>query len=56
MLGILYFYLLKDRKNEKLSFDEIEHYQKMINVLHLTIEIQKHIDQSDAAYTVCYML
>jgi predicted helicase len=35
---------LKDRKGRTLTFDEIEHYQKIINVLKMTIELQKRID------------
>ena len=35
---------LKDRKGRSLTFDEIEHYQKIVNALSLTIDIQKHID------------
>ena len=37
---------LKDRKGATLNFDEIEHYQKIIHVLKLTIDIQMHIDSS----------
>jgi len=36
---------LKDRKGKTLNFEEIEHYQKIINVLFLTKEIQVAIDK-----------
>jgi predicted helicase len=35
---------LKDRKGRSLTYDEIEHYQKILTALHLTIEIQAQID------------
>jgi predicted helicase len=35
---------LKDRKGRVLSFDDIEHYQKIITVLKMTIELQAQID------------
>ena len=35
---------LKDRKGRTLNFDEIQHYQKIINALYLTGDIQKRID------------
>jgi predicted helicase len=35
---------LKDRKGRSLTFDDIQHYQKIINVLYLTGDIQKRID------------
>jgi predicted helicase len=35
---------LKDRNGHILSFDEIEHYRKIITVLSLTIDIQRQID------------
>jgi predicted helicase len=36
---------LKDRKGRVLSFDDIEHYQKIIAVLKMTIELQAQIDE-----------
>jgi predicted helicase len=36
---------LKDRKGRSLTYDEIEHYQKILSALHLTIEIQAQIDE-----------
>jgi len=36
---------LKDRKGQKLNFNEIEHYQKIITVLSLTMDIQQQIDE-----------
>jgi len=36
---------LKDRKGRKLNFNEIEHYQKIITVLSLTMDIQQQIDE-----------
>jgi hypothetical protein len=36
---------LKDRKGRVLSFEDIEHYQKIITVLKITIEIQQQIDE-----------
>lgn len=36
---------LKDRKGQKLSFDDIRHYQKIINALFLTDRIMYEIDQ-----------
>jgi predicted helicase len=35
---------LKDRKGRVLSFEDIEHYQKIISVLKMTIELQAQID------------
>jgi predicted helicase len=35
---------LKDRKGRALSFEDIEHYQKIITVLKMTIELQTQID------------
>ncbi|HEX9666754.1 MAG TPA: type ISP restriction/modification enzyme [Thermodesulfobacteriota bacterium] len=35
---------LKDRKNRKLSLDEINHYMKVAKAIRLTIELQKKID------------
>jgi len=35
---------LKDRKGRTLTFDDIQHYQKIVNALSLTFDIQKHID------------
>jgi predicted helicase len=35
---------LKDRKGRTLNFDEIQHYQKIVNALHLTGDIQRGID------------
>jgi len=35
---------LKDRKGRTLNFDEIQHYQKMVNVLCLTGDLQGKID------------
>ena len=35
---------LKDRKGRTLNYDDIQHYQKIINVLHLTGDIQRKID------------
>jgi predicted helicase len=36
---------LKDRKGRVLSFEDIEHYQKIISVLKTTIELQAQIDE-----------
>jgi predicted helicase len=36
---------LKDRKGRVLSFEDIEHYQKIITVLKITIELQVQIDE-----------
>jgi predicted helicase len=36
---------LKDRKGRVLSFEDIEHYQKIIAVLKMTIELQAQIDE-----------
>jgi predicted helicase len=36
---------LKDRKGRSLNYDEIEHYQKILIALYLTIEIQAQIDE-----------
>jgi predicted helicase len=36
---------LKDRKGRVLSFDDIEHYRKIVFVLTKTIEIQQQIDE-----------
>jgi predicted helicase len=36
---------LKDRKGRALTFDDIQHYQKIVNALSLTEDIQKHIDE-----------
>ncbi|MDR0447542.1 MAG: DNA methyltransferase [Treponema sp.] len=35
---------LKDRKGRTLNFDEIQHYQKIIHALHLTMDIQGRIE------------
>jgi hypothetical protein len=35
---------LKDRKGRVLSFEDIEHYQKIISVLKMTRELQMRID------------
>jgi hypothetical protein len=37
---------LKDRKGRSLNYDEIEHYQKILIALYLTIEIQVQIDEA----------
>jgi predicted helicase len=36
---------LKDRKGRVLSFEDIEHYQKIITALKITIELQRQIDE-----------
>jgi hypothetical protein len=36
---------LKDRAGHVLTFDEIEHYRKIITVLSLTMDIQQQIDE-----------
>jgi predicted helicase len=36
---------LKDRKNRKLSLDEINHYMKVTKAIRLTIELQHRIDK-----------
>jgi predicted helicase len=36
---------LKDRKGRKLSFDDIEHYQKIISAIRDTIDLQTQIDK-----------
>jgi predicted helicase len=38
---------LKDRKGRTLSFDEIEHYRKIITVLSLTADLQRQVDAVD---------
>ena len=38
---------LKDRKNKELSFDDIKHYQKIINALYLTNQLMQQIDEID---------
>ncbi|MDR1867046.1 MAG: hypothetical protein LBQ77_02120, partial [Treponema sp.] len=35
---------LKDRKGRSLNYDEIEHYQKILAALQVTIAIQAQID------------
>jgi hypothetical protein len=35
---------LKDRKGRVLSFEDIEHYQRIITVLKMTIDLQAQID------------
>ncbi|MDR2780888.1 MAG: hypothetical protein LBB21_00270 [Holosporaceae bacterium] len=35
---------LKDRRGRQLNYDDIEHYQKIINALYLTDKIMKEID------------
>ena len=35
---------LTDRKNKELSFDDIRHYQKIINALYLTSQLMSQID------------
>lgn len=35
---------LKDRKSKELSFDDIRHYQKIINALYLTSQLMSQID------------
>ena len=37
---------LKDRKGRVLSFEDIEHYQKIITILKMTIELQAQIDEA----------
>jgi predicted helicase len=37
---------LKDRRGRVLSFEDIEHYQKIIAVLNMTIELQRQIDEA----------
>jgi predicted helicase len=36
---------LKDRKGKTLDYDEIQHYQKIVNVLYLTGELQRKVDE-----------
>jgi hypothetical protein len=36
---------LKDRKGRILSFEDVEHYQKIITVIKMTIELQEQIDR-----------
>ena len=36
---------LKDRKNQELTFDDICHYQKIINALYLTSQLMQEIDE-----------
>jgi predicted helicase len=36
---------LKDRKGRTLNFDDIQHYQKIVNALYLTYDIQRQIDE-----------
>jgi predicted helicase len=36
---------LKDRKGRTLSFEDVEHYQKIISALAITIDIQAQIDE-----------
>lgn len=35
---------LKDRKEQKLSLEEINHYMKVAKTIRLTIEIQRKVD------------
>jgi predicted helicase len=35
---------LKDRKGRILTYDDIQHYQKIVNALSLTADVQEHID------------
>jgi hypothetical protein len=35
---------LKDHKGHTLNFDEIQHYQKIVNALYLTGDLQREID------------
>lgn len=39
---------LKDRKGKELSFDDIKHYQKIINALYLTSNLMQEIDTISA--------
>jgi predicted helicase len=43
---------LKDRKGRSLSFDDMQHYKKIIVILAKTIEIQQRIDAAVSAETV----
>jgi predicted helicase len=43
---------LKDRKGRVLSFEDIEHYQKIITVLKMTRELQAQIDAIYHCYKV----
>lgn len=36
---------LKDRKNRQLDFDDITHYQQMINALDATAELMGELDE-----------
>jgi predicted helicase len=36
---------LKDRKNRTLNYDDIQHYQKIVTALQLTIDLQVQIDE-----------
>lgn len=36
---------LKDRKGRSLSYDDIEHYQKVVAALARTLELQAEIDR-----------
>ncbi|MBW9075653.1 type ISP restriction/modification enzyme [Agrobacterium deltaense] len=40
---------LKDRRERKLSFEDIKHYQKMLNILRRTSEIMQGIDEDEEA-------
>ncbi len=45
ILAAMFFYIwLRDRRGRKLSFDDIEHYQKITVVLGETIRIMDEID------------
>ena len=41
---------LKDRKGKELSFDDICHYQKIINALYLTSQLMQEIDEIGADF------
>lgn len=41
---------LKDRKNKELTYDDIIHYQKIINALYLTDKLMFQIDEIESAH------
>jgi predicted helicase len=43
---------LKDRKNHKLLYEDIQHYRRMIAVLQETIRLMNRIDQSIPAFPI----
>ena len=44
---------LKDRKGRKLSYDDIEHYQKIVVALNETIRLMDEIDALIPKWPIC---